>query len=90
MVASALGVFIQSEAEVEAQVDQIGNLTGFGVGREGGCGNNGMHDAKWYGLFLFDRRVLKAVGFKLLGKTSAQSGMGLGVERFSWVGKAIQ
>ena len=31
MVAGALGVFTQSETEVEAQDDQVGNLTGFGV-----------------------------------------------------------
>ena len=30
-VAGALGVFAQSEAEVESQVNQVGNLTGFGV-----------------------------------------------------------
>ena len=35
VVASALGVFALSEAEVEAQGDQIGDLTGFGIGGEG-------------------------------------------------------
>ena len=31
-VAGALGVFVRSEAEVEAQGDQVGYLTGFGIG----------------------------------------------------------
>ena len=49
-----------------------------------------MDDANWNGLFLFERRVLKAVGFKLLGKISVQSGVGLGIGRISLVGEAIQ
>ena len=49
-----------------------------------------MDDAKWNGLFLFDRRVLKAIGFKLPGETYLQSGVGLGVGGGSWVGEAIQ
>ena len=49
-----------------------------------------MDDAEWDNLFLFDRRVLKAVGFKLPGETSVQSGVGLDVGRLSWVKKAIQ
>ena len=31
MVDSARGVFTLSEAEVESQGDQVGNLTGFGI-----------------------------------------------------------
>ena len=49
-----------------------------------------MDDAKWDSLFLFDRRVLQAVGFKLPGKTSVQFGVGLCVRRISWVKEAIQ
>ena len=47
-----------------------------------------MDDAKWGGLFLFDWRVIDAVGFKLPIEMSAQSGVGLGVWRISWVGEA--
>ena len=90
VVASALGVFALSEAEVEAQGDQIGDLTGFGIGGEGCCGDDGVDDADRDGLFSFDQRVLQAVGFKLPGETSVQSGVGLGVGRLSWVGEAIQ
>ena len=49
-----------------------------------------MDDAEWDGLFFFDWRFLKAIGFKLLGKTPVQYGVGLGVRSFSWVGKSIQ
>ena len=89
VVAGSLGVFEQSEAEVESQGDQVGNLTGFGIGGEGCCGDNGVNDAKWDGLFSFDWRFLQAVGFEVPGETSIQSGVGLGVRRLSWVGEAI-
>ena len=49
-----------------------------------------MYDAEWGSLFSFDRRVLDAVGFKLLGDTSVQSVVGLGVRNISWVGELIQ
>ena len=49
-----------------------------------------MDIAEWDGFFLFDQRVFQAVGFELLGETSVQSGVGLGVGRLSWVGEAIQ
>ena len=90
LVAGALGVFTRSEAEVEAQGDQVGNLTGFGIGGEGCCGDDGLGDAEWDGLFSFYRRVLQAVGFELPGETSVQSGVGLGVKKLSWVREAIQ
>ena len=90
LVAGALGVFTQSEAEVEAQGDQVGNLTGFIIGGEGCCSNNGVDNAKWDGLFLFDWSVLRAVGFELPGETYVQSGVGLGVGRLSWVRGDIQ
>ena len=89
-VAGALGVFVRSEAEVEAQGDQVGDLTVFGVGGEGCYGNDGVDDAEWDSLFSFDQRVLQAVDFELPGETSVQSGVSLGVGRLSWVGEAIQ
>ena len=89
-VAGVLYVFTRLEAKVESQADQVGDLTGFGIGGEGCCGDDGVDDAKWDGLLSFDRRVLQAVGFELPGETSVQSGVGLGVRRISWVGEAIQ
>ena len=65
-------------------------MTGFGIGGEGYCGNDGVDDAEWDGLFLFDWRVLQAVGFDIPGETSVQSGVGLIVGRLSWFGEAIQ
>ena len=84
-MAGALGVFTQPEAEVEAQCDQVGDLTGFGVVGCGHCSHDGVENAKGGGLFLFDSRVIYTVVFKLVGELSVQSGVGLGVWRLSWV-----
>ena len=70
-------------------MDQVGNLTGFGVGGDGHCNQNGVENDNMDRLFSFGRRVLNAVGFKLPGETSIQSGVGLEFWRISWVGKAI-
>ena len=70
VVAGALGVFARSEVEVESQSDQVGNLMGFGIAGEGFCGDNGVDNAKWDAIFLFNWWVLQAVGFKLSGETS--------------------
>ena len=53
-MAGALGVFARSEAEVESQGDQVGKLTGFGIDGEGCCSHDGVDDAEWGILFLFD------------------------------------
>ena len=79
LVAGALDVFTRSEAEVEAAGDQVGDLTGFGIGGEGCCDDDGVNDTEWGGLFSFDWRVLQAVGFELTGETYVQSDVGLGV-----------
>ena len=49
-----------------------------------------MNDAEWDRLFSLYQRVLQAVGFKLPGETSVQSGVGLGAGRLSWVREAIE
>ena len=49
-----------------------------------------MDDANWDGLSSFGQRVLNNVGFRLMGKTSVQSGVELGVGGLSCVGEAIQ
>ena len=89
-MAGVLGVFIRSEAELEAQGYQVGDLTGFGVRGEGCCGDDGVDDAEWDGHVLFDQRFLLAVGFELPGEMSVQSCVGLGIGRISWVREAIQ
>ena len=89
-VTSALGVFTQPEAEVEAQLDQVGYITFFGGGGGGRCGHDGMDNTEGGSILSFDRKVLDAIGFKLTGEASVQSGLGLGVWKFSRVGEAIQ
>ena len=89
-VTGALGVFIQPEAGVEAQLDQVGNMTGLGVRGGVGCGQDGANNAEGGGLFLFERRVLDAVGFKMTGEASVQPGAGLGIWRLSRAREAIQ
>ena len=89
-VAGALGVFTRPEAEVDAQLDQVGDLTGFGVGGDGRCGYGGVDNAKGGGLFLFGRRFLDAVVFNLTGEAYVQSVVRLGVCKLSKVGNAIQ
>ena len=42
MVIGALGVFVQPEVDVESQLDQVGDMSGFGVGGGGHCGQNGV------------------------------------------------
>ena len=58
-------------------------MTGLGVGGDGRCGRYGVDNDEGGGLFFFDQRVLDAVGFKLAGDASVQSGVGLGVWRLS-------
>ena len=54
-------------------------MTGFGVGGGGRCGHNGLDNSEGESLFLFYRRVLDAIGFKMIGEASIQFGVGLGV-----------
>ena len=89
-VTGALGVLVRPEAEVVAQLDQIGDVTGFGVG-DGGCrGQYQLDDAKGDSLLSLERWVLNAVGFNLTCEASIQYGVGLGFWRLSRVREAIQ
>ena len=65
-------------------------MSGFGVGGGGCCCHDGVDNAEGDGLFSFERMVLDAIGFKLTGEASVQSGVGLGVCRISREGEAIQ
>ena len=42
MVARALYVLVEPGAEIEAQLDQVGDVVGFGVGSGGSCIHNGL------------------------------------------------
>ena len=83
-------VFAQAESELEAQLDQIGYMMGFGVGGGGRCGHYGLNNAKGGGISLLNQRVLDAIYFKLTDGAYIQSGVGLGVWRISRVGEDIQ
>ena len=89
-VTGALGVFARPEAEVEYQLDKVGNMSGFGVGGAGRCGHDRMDNVKRGGIFLFDRRVLDAIGFHLMGEAYVQSNVCLGVWRISGIRENIQ
>ena len=49
-VTNALGALAQPELEVQAQLDQVVNLTGYGFGVGGRSGHNILDDAKGGGL----------------------------------------
>ena len=89
-VAGALRVFIGTEAEVEDNGDQVGNVVGSGV-REGIClGDNGVHDSQGGGLFSSDGGVFEPVGLELLCEALVDPGVCLGVSKYSGVGQTIQ
>ena len=44
-VSRALGVLTGTEAEVESQLDQVGNVAGFWVRGRGSHGHDGLDDA---------------------------------------------
>ena len=90
VVVGAFGKFKRPEEEVESQLEQVDKLSGFGFGDDGRYGHDGVDNAKGDGLLSFERMVLDAIGFKLTGEASVQSGVGLGVCRISREGEAIQ
>ena len=49
-VTSALDVFTQPEAEVEAQLDQVGDMSGFGVGGGGRCSHDRVDNVEGDGI----------------------------------------
>ena len=86
----ALGVITQPESELEARLDQVGDVSGFGFGGGGFRNHNGLDDSKGGGFLSLDKWFLDAIGFKLTAEAPVQSGVGLGVWRISWFGEAIQ
>ena len=77
-VTGAIGLFARPEAKVEAQLDQVGNMTGFWVGGGDCHGHDGLDDDKGDSLASLDWKVFNAVGFKMTGEASVQYGLGLG------------
>ena len=85
-VARALGVFAVPEAEVEAQLDQVGNVPGLWVGGGGSCGHDGLDNAQGDGFSLLDWRIFYPISFELTGKVPVQADVSLGVGGISGVG----
>ena len=77
LVACVLGVFAGPEAEVEAQLDQVGDVVGLGVRSLGSCGHNGVNDSQEDGFFPLDWGVLDPVGFELPGEALVETGVRL-------------
>ena len=54
-VACKIVILTQPEAEVETQLDQVGDVAGYGVGGQVSYGHNGLYNADWDGLLTLDR-----------------------------------
>ena len=85
-----LGVLSQPETEVEANLDQVGDIAGFGFSGGCRCSRIGLDDAKGGGLLFLYKFFLNAVVFKLNGEAPFQSGVVLGIWDFYAVGKATR
>ena len=66
--ACAFGVFAEPEAEVEYQLDQVGNVPGLWVGGGGSCSHDGMDNAQGGGFFPLDWRIFNPISFELVGE----------------------
>ena len=83
-------MFAGTEAEVEFNGDQFGDMVGSGV-KGGSCrGNNGVHDPQWGGLFTSDRGIFKPVCLEFPREDLVYPGVCLRVSWFSGVGQTIQ
>ena len=82
----ALGVFAGPEAEVEAQLDQVRNVPGFGVKGGGSHGHNRLDNTQGSGFSPLECRILDPISFELAGELYVQAGVRLGVEGLSRVG----
>ena len=85
-MAGALRVFTGSEAEVEANGDQVGNVVVSGVGGGIFLCDNGLDDSKDGCLFLSYWVIFEAVDLKLPCEALVKPSVRLGVSRFSGVG----
>ena len=89
-IACALGVFSGPKAEVEPQLDQVGDMPGFGV-KGGGCrGHDGVEDAQGSGILPLDWGIFDLISLELSGEALFQADVSLGVGGVSRVGEAIQ
>ena len=80
VMACALGVFVGLKAEVEPQLDQVGNMPVFGVGGGGCRRHNGVDDAQVGGILPLDWEIFDPIKCALLVKVLVQADVSLGVE----------
>ena len=90
VVAHAIDVFTWPEADIEAQLYQVGDAVGFWVGGRDSLSHDGLDDANGGGILTLDGGILNTIGFELTGKEHVQAGVSLGVEGLYGVGEAIQ
>ena len=77
MVVCELGVFAGPEAEVEAQLEQVGSVVFLGVVGVGSCGRNGVNSFQGGIFFLLDWGMLDPVGFDMPGEALVGTGLSL-------------
>ena len=80
VMACALDIFTGLKAEVEPQLDQVGNMPGFGVGGGGCRRHNGVDDAQVGGILPLDWEIFDPIKCALLVKVLVQADVSLGVE----------
>ena len=83
-VARALDVITGPEAEVEAQLDYVDNVAGFGVGGRSSHGHYEMGDPKGEKLITIDGGILDNVSFEVTGEALVQAGVSLVVRGCLW------
>ena len=67
-MACAIGVFAGPKAAVEPQLDQVGDIPGFGVRGVGCRGHDGVDDTQGCGLFPLDWGIFNPLIFEFLVK----------------------
>ena len=89
-VPSALHVFVETDAEVETNGDQVSDGVGSGFRGSSCYGDDGVHDSQGGGRFALDGGILEPVGIELPREALVDPGVCLRVGWFSGVGQTIQ
>ena len=89
-VAGALRAFAGSQAEVQANGDQVGYVAGSGVGGGSFLVDDGLDDSEGDCLFLSDRGIFEAVALEFPCEALVEPSVCFGVSRFSGVRQTIQ
>ena len=76
-VASAIGLVTGPQADVEAQLEQVGDVVDLGVGGGYCRDQNGVNNSRGGGFYLPDWVILDPVGLELRGETLVNTGVNL-------------